>query len=249
MGTTTSARPVALVTGGSRGIGAATARILAEQGHDLLITYASRRTAADEVAAACAAAGARAVAIPADFADPGAVAAVFDALDKHFDRLDVLVNNAGILPAPVRVVELSAERMTRTLTINATAVALCAAAAVPRMSGGQGGVIVNVSSRAATRGGGGEFVDYAMSKAAVDALTIGLAHEVSSDGIRVVGVRPGLIDTEMNAGQPGRIERLVETVPLGRAGTADEVGSVIAWLASPGASYVTGVTLDVSGGR
>lgn len=252
MGQTSKSRPVALVTGGSRGIGAATALALAEQGHDVLITYASRRDATEAVVRSCEEAGARAVAVSADFHDLAAVGTMFDTLDDHFGRLDVLVNNAGVLPAPGRVCDLAADRIARILTVNAAAVALCAAAAVPWMttsSGGDGGVIVNVSSRAAVRGGAGEFVDYAMSKAAVDALTIGLAQEVAGDGIRVVGVRPGLIDTEMNSAQPGRLERLVATVPIGRVGTAVEVATVIAWLASSGAAYVTGVIIDVSGGR
>lgn len=245
-------RPVALVTGGSRGIGAATARALAERGHDVLVTYASRPDAAQTVVRACTASGVRAVAVQADLTDLACVDRLFGELDDAFGRLDVLVNNAGVLPAPSRVADLDAARIASTLTVNAAAPALCAAAAVTRMStlhGGLGGVIVNVSSRAAERGAAGQFVDYAMSKAAVDILTVGLAQEVATEGIRVVGVRPGLIDTDMNAAQPGRLDRLVATVPLGRAGTAMEVADTICWLASSSAGYITGVTLDVSGGR
>ena len=247
-----SSRPVALVTGGSRGIGAATARALAERGHDVLVTYVSRAQAAAEVVRACTATGVRAAAIQVDLGDLSGVERLFRELDHTFGRLDLLVNNAGTLPDAGRLVDLDAERITQTLTINAAAPALCAAAAVARMStkhGGIGGVIVNVSSRAAERGAAGEFVDYAMSKAAVDILTVGLAQEVAEEGIRVVGVRPGLIDTDMNAAHPGRLDRLVSTVPLGRAGTAIEVAEAICWLASSSAGYITGVTLDVSGGR
>jgi NAD(P)-dependent dehydrogenase (short-subunit alcohol dehydrogenase family) len=247
-----SERPVALVTGGSRGIGAATARGLARRGHDVVVTYAIGREAAASVVGDCAAHGIRAVALPLDQGDPDTVDSLFAELDDRFGRVDVLVNNAGILPSPGRVEDLTAERLVHTLTVNAAGPALCAARAVERMStsrGGRGGVIVNVSSRAAQRGAAGEFVDYAMSKAAVDILTVGLAQEVAGEGIRVVGVRPGLIDTDMNAGQPGRLERLASTVPLGRVGTADEVAEVICWLASRAAGYITGVTLDVSGGR
>jgi NAD(P)-dependent dehydrogenase (short-subunit alcohol dehydrogenase family) len=177
---------------------------------------------------------------------------LFAAVDRDFGRLDVLVNNAGILTPPGQVADLVADRVLNTLTVNAAAPALCAAQAVRRMStrrGGRGGVIVNVSSRAAVRGAAGEFVDYAMSKAALDILTVGLAAEVGREGIRVVGVRPGLIDTDMNAGRPGRVERLLDSVPLGRVGTPAEVAAAIAWLVSADAGYITGVTLDVSGGR
>ena len=247
-----SDRSVALVTGGSRGIGAATALKLAERGHDVIVTFASRPDAAKEVVRACTVAGARASAVHFDLADVGGVEGLFREVDDVFGRLDVLVNNAGVLPEASRVADLDAQRLVHTLTVNSAAPALCAGAAVARMStvaGGTGGVIVNVSSRAAERGAAGEFVDYAMSKAALDILTVGLAQEVAAEGIRVVGVRPGLIDTDMNAAQPGRLERLVETVPLGRAGTAAEVAETICWLASASAGYITGVTLDVSGGR
>ena len=245
-------RPVALVTGGSRGIGAATAVALARAGHDLLLSYVSRGDAAARTVAECEAAGADARAVQVDLAKPDGADALFVSLDEEFGRLDVLVNNAGILPPSARVADLTGDRVRSTLAVNAVAPARCAALAVRRMSsagGGRGGVVVNVSSRAAVRGAAGEFVDYAMSKAALDILTVGLAAEVGPEGIRVVGVRPGLIEGEMNAGQPGRIARLIDTVPLGRAGTAAEVAAVITWLVSADAGYITGVTLDVSGGR
>lgn len=245
-------RRVALVTGGSRGIGAAVAYALAGAGYDLLVAYSSRAEAADEVVAGCRERGARSHAVGGDLSDPTTVAATFDALDTHFDRLDLLVNNAGLLPAGALVADMDAERCWRTFAVNAVAPLLCAGEAVRRMStrrGGRGGVVVNISSRAAVRGAAGEFVDYAMSKAAVDVLTTGLAAEVAAEGIRVNGVRPGLIDTEMNSSQPGRLERLMSTVPMGRPGRADEVAEAVRWLASDAAAYVTGVTLDVSGGR
>lgn len=240
------------MTGGSRGIGAAVAETLAGAGYDVLITYSSRADAADEVVARCRERGARAHAVGGDLSDPATVTATFDALDTHFDRLDLLVNNAGILPPEAHVADLDAARCWRTFAVNSVAPLLCAREAVRRMStarGGRGGVVINISSRAAVRGAAGEFVDYAMSKAAVDVLTTGLAAEVAAEGIRVNGIRPGLIDTDMNSSQPGRLERLMTTVPMGRPGRAEEVAEAVRWLASDDAGYVTGVTLDVSGGR
>ena len=246
-------RPVAVVTGGSRGIGAAVAEALARDGYDLIISYASRPDAARAVAAACETHGATALTVQADFTDPGpASERVFREVDNLGRGLDVLVNNAGVLPPSGPLHAASAERILSTLTVNTAGPALCAGQAVQRMrrsAGGRGGVILNVSSRAAQRGGAGEFVDYAMSKAAIDILTRGLSDEVAPDGIRVVGVRPGLIDTDMNAAVPGRLDALKSTIPLGRIGTPEEVAEVIAWLVSPSAAYITGVTLDVSGGR
>lgn len=227
---------------------------LAAAGYDLLITYASRADAAAQVADRCREQGAQAHTVGGDLSDPASVTVAFAALDRHFGRLDLLVNNAGTLPPAARVADMEAERSGRTFAVNALAPLLCAGEAVRRMStshGGDGGVIINVSSRAAVRGAAGEFVDYAMSKAAVDVLTVGLAAEVAAEGIRVNGVRPGLIDTEMNSAseQPGRLERLMSTVPMGRPGTVGEVAEAVRWLASDAAGYVTGVTLDVSGGR
>ena len=243
-----------MVTGGSRGIGAAVSAALAAAGYDLLITYATRADAAAQVADRCREQGAQAHTVGGDLSDPASVTLAFAALDRHFGRLDLLVNNAGTLPPAARVSDMEAERSGRTFAVNALAPLLCAGEAVRRMStshGGDGGVIINVSSRAAVRGAAGEFVDYAMSKAAVDVLTVGLAAEVAAEGIRVNGVRPGLIDTEMNSAseQPGRLERLMSTVPMGRPGTVGEVAEAVRWLASDAAGYVTGVTLDVSGGR
>ena len=247
-----SGRRGAIVTGGSRGIGAAVALALAAGGYDLMLAYRSDTATAEVTAQACRDLGAQAEVVAVDLADDSAVPRLFATADRHLRRLDLLVNNAGALPPAATVDAMAADRVRRTLAVNAVAPLLCAGEAVRRMSttsGGAGGVIVNVSSRAAVRGAGGEFVDYAMSKAAVDALTIGLATEVATMGIRVVGVRPGLIDTEMNTSQPGRIERLLPTVPMGRVGHAAEVAEAIRWLASDAAGYITGVTLDVSGGR
>lgn len=241
---------VALVTGGSRGIGAAAVLALAADGYDVALSYRERRDAAEGVVDRCRRLGRRAVAVAADLAEPEAVEPMFAAATDALGRLDLLVNNAGIVSPAGLVQSYSAERLERVLRVNVTSAFLAAGAAVRRMStvnGGDGGVIVNVSSKAAQLGGSGEYVDYAASKAAIDALTLGLAREVAEQGIRVVGVRPGLIATEIHA--PGRLERVGTTPPLGRPGTAEEVAAAIVWLASPAASYVTGTTLDVAGGR
>jgi NAD(P)-dependent dehydrogenase (short-subunit alcohol dehydrogenase family) len=241
---------LAMVTGGSRGIGAATATALAAAGWDVAITYRERSDAADAVVEACRGVGRRAAAIRADLASADDLEAAFAAVDTAWGRLDLLVNNAGVVSPAGTVSTYTAERVERVLRINVVAAFLAAGAAVRRMStvaGGRGGVIVNVSSRAAQLGGPGEYVDYAASKAAVDALTTGLALEVAGEGIRVVGVRPGIIETDIHA--PGRLERLGSSPPLGRPGTAAEIAAAIVWLASPAASYVTGATLDVGGGR
>jgi NAD(P)-dependent dehydrogenase (short-subunit alcohol dehydrogenase family) len=242
---------VALVTGGSRGIGAATAVALASAGWDVAITYRERADAAADVVAACRAArGRRAIAIRADLGDPAAVEPAFGAVEEELGPLGLLVNNAGVVSPAGPVETYTADRLDAVLRINVVGAFLAAGAAVRRMStahGGAGGVIVNVSSRAAQLGGAGEYVDYAATKAAVDALTVGLANEVAGVGIRVVGVRPGLIETDIHA--PGRLARLGSSPPLGRPGTAAEVAAAITWLASPAASYVTGATLDVGGGR
>jgi NAD(P)-dependent dehydrogenase (short-subunit alcohol dehydrogenase family) len=245
----TSAR-TALVTGGSRGIGAATAIGLARDGWDVAISYRERKDEADRVVAACAATGRRAFAVAADMADFNGVEPLFEAVERELGPVTALVNNAGVVSPAGLVADYDAARLERILAINVTAVFLVAGSAVRRMStarGGSGGVIVNVSSRAAVLGGAGEYVDYAASKAAVDALTTGLAAEVAREGIRVVGVRPGLIETEIHA--PGRLDRLGGSPPLGRPGTAEEVAAAIVWLASDAATYVTGTTVDVSGGR
>lgn len=240
-------RPVALVTGASRGIGAATARRLAADGFDVAISYVRRERDASQVVAEVERAGGAGFAVPADVAEPAAVAAMFGAVDEHFGRLDVVVNNAGVVSPLGPVESFDVDRIRRVLAINTVGTFLCCIEAVRAMSAGSGGVICNVSSRAAVLGGAGEYVDYAASKAAVDALTVGLAAEVAGRGIRVVGVRPGLIDTEIHA--PGRLDRIGSSPPLGRPGTSDEVAATIAFLVSPSASYLTGVTVDVAGGR
>lgn len=239
-----------LVTGGSRGIGAATARRLATAGWDVALSYRSDADAAADVVRDCRAAGRRAWAFRADLADPSDVEALFTAVDAEVGALDGLVNNAGVVSPGARVDAYTPERIRAVFDLNVTGAFLVAGAAVRRMStrhGGTGGVIVNVSSRAAVIGGANEYVDYAATKAAIDVLTVGLAAEVAREGIRVVGVRPGLIDTEIHS--PGRVERMTDLIPVGRPGTADEVAAAIAWLLGDDASYVTGSTLDVGGGR
>ena len=241
---------VCVVTGGSRGIGAATALLLASRGWDVAIGYRERSGAADDVVAACQAYGRRAVAVQADVASESAVHAMFETATDELGQITGAVNNAGMVPVLGRVDTYTPDRLRRLLEINVVGAFLVAAEAVRRMStlhGGRGGAIVNVSSRAAVIGGTGEYVDYAASKAAIDALTVGLAREVSNEGIRVNAVRPGVIDTEIHA--PGRLERVAGSMPIGRIGTADEVAAAIVWLLSAEASYVTGALLDVSGGR
>ncbi len=245
---------IMLVTGGSRGIGAATARLAAERGYDVAINYAARADAAEEVAAAVRAAGRRALTVRADCGEEAEIATMFETVDRELGRLDVLVNNAGIVAPATTVAEMSAERIASLMRLNVTGAFVAAREAVRRMArsrGGQGGAIVNVSSIAARLGGANQYVDYAASKAAVDALTIGLSQEVAADGIRVNAVRPGLIETEIHAsgGQPDRVERLKGQVPMRRGGRAEEVAEAILWLASDASSYVTGSLLDIGGGR
>jgi NAD(P)-dependent dehydrogenase (short-subunit alcohol dehydrogenase family) len=243
-----------LVTGASRGIGAAIARAAAAAGYDVGLTYATDGAACEAVAADVRAAGRRALVLRADVAREQDVLAAFAACDAAFERLDGLVVNAGITGRFGRVDELEVETLERVLAINVVGAFLCAREGVRRMStahGGQGGSIVIVSSRAAGLGSPGEYVHYAASKAAVDTLTHGLAKEVAAEGVRVNAVAPGLIDTEIHArgGQPGRLERVAPMIPMKRAGTADEVAAAVLWLLSPAASYCTGAILDVSGGR
>jgi NAD(P)-dependent dehydrogenase (short-subunit alcohol dehydrogenase family) len=245
---------VVLITGGSRGIGAATALRCARSGYDVAIVYRDRADAAAAVVAACEGAGVRACALAADVGVEADVVRVFDEATGQLGPITALVNNAGVVARQARVAELDAARLETMMRVNVVGAFLCAREAVRRMSGrglSGGGSIVNVSSRAAVLGSPGEYVDYAASKAAVDTLTVGLAKEVAADGIRVNAVRPGLIDTEIHAsgGEPGRIERLRGTVPIGRGGTAEEVAAAIVWLLSDEASYITGALLDVSGGR
>lgn len=249
-----STRKVVLVSGGSSGIGAAVARLSAKVGWDVAIGYRSSEAEAKAVQADCEAFGARAVILKADLADPSGPAELFAAFDAAFGRLDAFVNNAGRVAAAQRLEDYSAERLSQMFDCNLIAPFLCAGAAVKRMStrhGHQGGVIVNISSAAARLGGGGAYIDYAASKAAIDALTKGLSDEVSAEGIRVCGIRPGLIETPIHAkmDDPDRLARLVPMVPMQRTGSAEEVAEAVIWLMSESASYVTGTTLDVSGGR
>ena len=243
-----------LVTGGGRGIGAACARLAAQQGYRVCINYRSDAAAAAQVVTAIEQAGGEAWAIRADVELEADVERMFALIDARFGRLDALVNNAGILAPQMRVDEMDAARIARIMMTNVVGSFLCAREAVRRMStrhGGSGGAIVNLSSRAAVLGSPGEYVDYAASKAAIDALTIGLAKEVAAEGIRVNGVRPGLIHTTMHAdgGEPGRVERLQSSVPMERGGEPDEVARAVMWLLSDGASYTTGSFIEVSGGR
>src|SRR5688572_26752232 len=249
-----SPRGFVLVTGGSRGIGAATARLAAEHGYDVCVSYRDRADSAQTVVADVEATGVRALAVRADVSEEQDVLRLFATAHGELGRLVGLVNNAGVLDRQSTVADLQAERIQRILAVNVLGAFLCAREAVRTMStadGGLGGAIVNVSSRAAVLGGAGEYVDYAASKAAVDALTVGLSREVADVGIRVNAVRPGLIETEIHAsgGERGRVGRLGPTVPMGRGGTAQEVAEAIVWLLSDKASYVTGSLLEVSGGR
>lgn len=245
---------VLVVTGGSRGIGASCARLGAQAGWSVCISYRSNEPAASKVVADIEAAGGRALAVASDVIAERDVADLFDQAQSAFGQVTGLVNNAGILAPASRLADIELDRWNSTIATNLTGTFLCAREAVRRMAtsaGGPGGAIVNVSSMAAVLGAPSEFIDYAASKGAVDALTIGLAKEVATDGIRVNGVRPGLIDTEIHAasGDASRAARLAPTVPMQRIGTADEVARTILWLLSDEASYCTGVTLNVSGGR
>ncbi|MFT4267164.1 MAG: SDR family oxidoreductase [Xenophilus sp.] len=243
-----------LITGGSRGIGAATARMAARQGFAVAVNYASHPRAADEVVRRIRAEGGRAMAIQADVGVEAQVEAMFRQVDAELGRLTALVNNAGVVDRAARVDEMRAARLERMLRINVIGSFLCAREAVRRMStrhGGAGGAIVNLSSGAARLGSPGQYVDYAASKGAIDTFTLGLAKEVAAEGVRVNAVRPGLIDTEIHAsgGRPRRAFELAPTVPMRRAGTAEEVAAAILWLLSPAAAYATGALLDVTGGR
>ena len=247
-------REVMLVTGASRGIGAATAVLAAERGYDVAIGYLQDSAAAENVAGQVLDRGARTMTIRADVAVEADVERMFATVDAELGTLAVLVNNAGTLERQTRVDEMTADRVERTLRTNVLSVFLCCRAAVRRMStrhGGTGGRIVNVSSAAARLGAGGEYVDYAASKGAVDTMTIGLAAEVAAEGIRVNAVRPGYIYTRIHTlgGEPGRVDRLKSGIPMQRGGEADEVARSILWLASAESSYSTGARFDVSGGR
>ncbi|TCL72751.1 SDR family oxidoreductase [Rhizobium sp. BK251] len=246
--------PVLLVTGGSRGIGAAVSLGAARQGWRVAVNYASAKAAADDVVAAIKGAGGEAIAIQGDVGIAADISAIFAAVDKHFGRLDGLVNNAGIVATVERVDEMSPERIERMLRVNVAGSILCAAEAVRRMSsrhGGKGGAIVNISSMAAVLGSASQYVDYAASKAAIDTFTIGLSREVAAEGVRVNAIRPGVIETDLHAsgGLPDRARELAPMIPMKRPGTPAEVADAVLYLLSPAASYVTGAILNVSGGR
>jgi NAD(P)-dependent dehydrogenase (short-subunit alcohol dehydrogenase family) len=245
---------IALVTGGSRGIGRATALLLAERGYQVAVNYVNDAKAAQQVVDEIKANGGKALAIQADVADENQVVAMFRKIADEMGPLTALVNNAGILFQQSTIENLSAERINRVLSTNVTGYFLCCREAVKVMStrhGGQGGAIVNVSSAASWLGAPNEYIDYAASKGAVDTLTTGLSLEVAAQGIRVNGVRPGLIYTEMHAsgGEPGRVDRLKANLPMQRGGQPDEVAQGIVWLLSDAASYVTGSFIELSGGR
>ena len=245
---------IALVTGASRGIGKATALQLASEGYTVAVNFHHNIKAATEVINQIVDAGGKAFAVRADISDESQVMAMFDSIDREGEPLAALVNNAGILFEQSSIENLSAERINRVLSTNVTGYFLCCREAVKRMShkhGGKGGAIVNVSSAASRLGAPGEYVDYAASKGAVDSLTTGLALEVAAQGIRVNGVRPGFIYTEMHAdgGEPDRVERVKNQIPLQRGGQPAEVAAAIAWLLSDEASYATGTFIDLAGGR
>ena len=245
---------VLLVTGGSRGIGAATALLAAQNGWSVAVNYTANSLAADEVVRQIRALGGQAMAVQADVADEAQVLRMFEHIDAKFGRLSGLVNNAGVVDVTARVDEMSVARWKRMFDINVIGSMVCAREAVRRMStkhGGEGGSIVNVSSAASRLGAPGQYVDYAAAKGAIDAFTIGLAKEVAAEGIRVNAVRPGLIETEIHAsgGLPNRVKELQHLVPAQRGGTADEVAQGIVWLLSDSASYTTMSFLDISGGR
>lgn len=245
---------IVLITGASRGIGAATALLAARHGWDVAVNYSSNEAAAQTVVQAVQALGRRAIAVQADVADEAQVLAMFARIDQELGRLGALVNNAGVVDRAQRLQDMDMARWRRMFDTNVLGSFLCAREAVRRMStaeGGAGGSIVNVSSRAACLGSANQYVDYAASKAAIDTMTLGLAHEVAAQGIRVNGVRPGLIETDIHAsgGQPDRVQRLSAGVPLGRGGTADEIAQAIYWLMSDLSSYCTGSFIDAGGGR
>jgi NAD(P)-dependent dehydrogenase (short-subunit alcohol dehydrogenase family) len=243
-----------LITGGSRGIGAATARLAAQRGYDVAVNYANDTAAAEAVASDVRAAGRRAITVRADVGDSGAIRAMFAEIDRQFGRLDAFFNNAGILFPHKRFVEIPEAQLDRMIAVNFKGAYIAAQEAARRMStrlGGHGGAIVNMSSMGAKLGGAFECTDYGATKAAIETLTIGMAKELAGEGVRVNAVRPGLIETEIHAsaGEPGRVQRLMGTVPLGRAGTAEDVAEAVLWLLSDQSAYTTGVIVDVAGGR
>ena len=247
-------KPVLLVTGGSRGIGAATARLAAQAGWAVAVNYTQNSQAADEVVRTIRADGGQAISVQADVGDEAQIMAMFAQVDAKLGRLSGLVNNAGIVDLPSRVDEMSWARLERMMRINVLGSMVCAREAVRRMStrhGGQGGAIVNLSSAAAKLGAPNQYVDYAASKGAIDSMTVGLAKEVAAEGIRVNGVRPGIIDTDIHAsgGLPDRAKEMAPQLPMRRAGTSEEVAQAIVWLLSDASSYTTGSCIEVTGGR
>ncbi len=245
---------VILITGASRGIGAATARIAGARGYAVCVNYHRSEAAARGVVEEIAAAGGRAMAVPADVAVEADVVRLFETVDRELGTVTALVNNAGILETQMRVEQMDAARLGRVFAANVTGSFLCAREAVRRMStrhGGLGGAIVNVSSAASRLGSAGEYVDYAASKGAIDSLTIGLSREVAGEGIRVNAVRPAFIYTDIHAsgGEPGRVDRIKDSIPMRRGGHADEVAHAILWLLSDEASYTTGTFIELAGGR
>lgn len=243
-----------LVTGGSRGIGAATCAMAAEAGYDVAVNYANNSVAANEVVSACVASGVRSIAVKADVADEAEVIAMFERVTSELGPISVLVNNAGILHQHMRFDEMSVDRWREVLDVNVIGSFVCAREAARRMStryGGAGGAIVNVSSAASYLGSPGEYVDYAASKAAIDTMTLGLGKELADEGVRVNAVRPGVVYTEIHAsgGEPGRVDRVAPGVPMQRGGQPDEVAATILWLASDASSYITATTINCSGGR
>ncbi len=247
-------KPIMLITGGSRGIGAATALLAAERGWQVAISYLGNASAADAVVAQIKANGGHALAVQADVGIDADVERLFKTVNDQLGRLNSLINNAGMLELQTRLDQMDLARWQRVFSANVFGSFLCAKQAVLRMStrhGGNGGTIVNVSSAAARIGSPNEFIDYAAAKGAVDSMTLGLAKEVAAEGIRVNAVRPGLIYTDIHAsaGEPGRVDRAKAGVPMQRGGTAAEVAEAIVWLASEQSSYVTGTLLDVTGGR
>lgn len=243
-------RPLCLITGASTGIGAACATLAAQRGYDLILTYNSDAAGAKAVAATCQGLGARAQILQADVADPSAIDAIFMLVDAT-GPLDALINNAGVVGLATRVTDLTHDRLRAMFDINVIGAMLVAAAAVKRMEPRGTGTIINITSAAARLGSANQYVDYAATKAAMDIFTKGLSDEVAPQGLRVMGVAPGLIDTQIHAkgGDPDRAQRLASAVPMQRTGSADEVAQAVLWLMSDGASYVTGSTLDVTGGR